>query len=68
VVRPAVPGQPHQGMLPPGGDPGALTGGGGMPNIAGSALGGAVAGPMGAAVQAAQAGGVIPNDIQMGPV
>mgnify|MGYP007100060462 FL=1 len=66
VVRPAVPGQP-QGMLPPGGDPGALTGGGGMPNIAASALGGAVAGPMGAAVQASQAGGSIPPDIQMSP-
>lgn len=62
VVRPAVQG------APPPGDPGALTGGGGMPSIAGSALGGAVGGAQGAAMQASQAGGVVPGNIQMGPV
>lgn len=71
VVRPAVaPGQPP-GMLPPGpppmGDPGMLTGAGGLPSIGGAALGGAVGGPIGAATQAAQAGGVVPNNVQLGP-
>lgn len=63
VVRPAaVPG------APPTGDPGALTGGGGMPMIADAALGGAIGGPTGAATRAAAAGGTVPADIQMGPV
>jgi hypothetical protein len=69
MVRPAVQGQMLDQVVAgaPMGQP-ALTGAGGMPSIGGSALGGVVGGTVGAAMNAAQAGGVVPETVQMGPV
>ncbi len=61
------PGAPPA-VMPAQGGPGQLgatgiTGGGGGPNIAASALGGAVAGAQGAVTRAAAAGGVVPDNM-----
>lgn len=63
-VYPAAPAA----MLPPAGGAPGLTGAGGMPSLAGASLGGVVGGTVGAASRAAQAGGVVPDTVQLGPV
>jgi hypothetical protein len=57
-----------QGALPPGGLPqGDLTTTA-VPNLADASLGGAIGGPMGAATKAAAAGGIVPDNLDMGGV